>query len=381
MPRGLAGQEHPHPSPQAILAREGKPHNWRRSPTAQKPSGHPCSTASTDAPKATPGTPGYTAVPAPSQHCRYGGQRSYDRSTISSTDAHSVAETPLHEGNPSSPHPSQIFHGRKRPQTSLRWEATQTSWWWIISRGSTTEIHYISLCHQCPQGNIWQTWGTRNIDERQRSTRCLSRVHRVCQGLWLLSHNQQPTLPPGQWLGGENSEDHQEAFKESSDQPLALLSYRTTPLPWCGLSPAELCFGRPLRTDIPRTKDSLTPRWPFLEKFRDDDESFKRRQKRDYDKRHRTHSVPELPAGTGVWINTANTEGVANPSLSAPRSYTVTTANGTVRRNRSHLNVVPDSTQTPLTAGQEPPMTGPPTQRMILTRSRTRTPVIPPDRL
>ena len=158
--------------------------------------------------------------------------------------------------------------------------------------------------------------------------------------------------------------------KESSDQPLALLSYRTTPLPWCGLSPAELCFGRPLRTDIPRTKDSLTPGWPFLEKFRDDDESFKRRQKRDYDKRHRTHSVPELPAGTGVWINTdgRNTEGVANPSLSAPRSYTVTTANGTVRRNRSHHNVVPDSTQTQLTAGQEPPMTGPPTQRMILTR-------------
>ena len=42
-------------------------------------------------------------------------------------------------------------------------------------------------------------------------------------------------------------------LKESSDQCLALLSYRSTPLPFCGLSPAELSQGRRLRFDVPQT--------------------------------------------------------------------------------------------------------------------------------
>ena len=33
-------------------------------------------------------------------------------------------------------------------------------------------------------------------------------------------------------------------LKNSKDQHMALLSYRSTPLPWCGLSPAQLLMGR-----------------------------------------------------------------------------------------------------------------------------------------
>ena len=48
-------------------------------------------------------------------------------------------------------------------------------------------------------------------------------------------------------------------FSQSDDQDLALLTYRSTPLPWCGYSPAELSMGRNVRTPLPQTKDHLVP--------------------------------------------------------------------------------------------------------------------------
>ena len=50
----------------------------------------------------------------------------------------------------------------------------------------------------------------------------------------------------------------------ASDMFMALLSYRSTPLPWCKLSPAELLMGRRLKTDIPQTEELLIPNWPHL---------------------------------------------------------------------------------------------------------------------
>ena len=44
---------------------------------------------------------------------------------------------------------------------------------------------------------------------------------------------------------------------KADDPPLALLSYRAIPFPWCGRSPAELLIGRKLRTLLPRTTASL----------------------------------------------------------------------------------------------------------------------------
>ena len=45
------------------------------------------------------------------------------------------------------------------------------------------------------------------------------------------------------------------------DPFLALLSYRTTPLPWCQLSPAELLMGQQLKIDVPPTKNHYVPNW------------------------------------------------------------------------------------------------------------------------
>ncbi len=49
-------------------------------------------------------------------------------------------------------------------------------------------------------------------------------------------------------------------MSKSEDPYLALLSYRSTPLPWCSLSPAELCMGRKIRTTIPQSNQLLIPK-------------------------------------------------------------------------------------------------------------------------
>jgi len=52
-----------------------------------------------------------------------------------------------------------------------------------------------------------------------------------------------PHYPQSNGLAERAVKTVKKLLKESTDQCLALLSYRTTPLPWCGLSPAELSQG------------------------------------------------------------------------------------------------------------------------------------------
>ncbi len=53
-------------------------------------------------------------------------------------------------------------------------------------------------------------------------------------------------------------------LERSSDPFMALLSYRSTPLPGCGLSPAELFMGRKVHTNVPQTNKSLIPKWSYV---------------------------------------------------------------------------------------------------------------------
>ena len=166
-------------------------------------------------------------------------------------------------------------------------------------------------------------------------------------------------------------------LKESPDPCLALLSYRATPLPWCGLSPSELSMGRRLRTDIPQVKQNLIPCWPHTKEFKEQDKEFKLKQTQNFDDRHRVKALPDIPDNTNVWVNTNNppTKGRVVAHANAPRSYVVDTPSGAIRRNRSQLNVVPQpapsSDSTPLRSTREP----------IMTRSRTGTSISPPNRL
>lgn len=89
-------------------------------------------------------------------------------------------------------------------------------------------------------------------------------------------------------------------FKDTDDPHM--LSYRTTPLPWCDISPAELLMGRRVRSNIPQSTESLTPQWSYLQEFKLRDRELKQRCKRDYDKRHRVRDLPALPNDTKVWV-------------------------------------------------------------------------------
>ena len=144
---------------------------------------------------------------------------------------------------------------------------------------------------------------------------------------------------------------------------------------WCGLSPAQLLMERCIRSNIPLPKEEMIPKWKYLQDFRVENQKIKDKQKRDYDRSHRVHELPPLPGNCDVWITSSGQpiSGTITSSSDLPRSYYVQTPTGEVRRNQHHLNRVPDS------MNQDQPQSS--ETRRIMTRSRTGTPIIPPDRL
>ena len=172
-------------------------------------------------------------------------------------------------------------------------------------------------------------------------------------------------------------------LRDTSDPNLALLSYRSTPLSWCGHSPAELLMGRQIRSTLPISTKSLTPRWPDLQTFRTVDEQFKQKQKKHFDRRHRATELPTFSDDEPVFVTTARgSASTPGRILQTPRdrSYEVQTSSGVVRRNRSYIHSRPEESGTsevsdpennPTNSGRSP----------VVTRLRSGTPIQPPDRL
>ena len=139
-------------------------------------------------------------------------------------------------------------------------------------------------------------------------------------------------------------------------------------------------MGRRLRTSIPLVKEQLYPQRPYLEEFRSLNQKFKQQQKRDFDKRHRTQSLEDIPEDTKVWIPSERdrVKGRVGSPADSPRSYLVDTPSGVVRRNHLHLNVVPGKQE-----DSEPDSNEHSTEQpnRIVTRSLTGTVVKPPESL
>ena len=146
-------------------------------------------------------------------------------------------------------------------------------------------------------------------------------------------------------------------IRKAEDPYKALMAYRATPLE-CGLSPAELLMGRKIRTRIPTIPSQLQPTWPYLENFRDKDANLKSRQKRNFDARHSSKVLKELRPGNPVWLPNEGVDGKVVDKAGTPRSYIIETPKGRLRRNRRHINPLPE-TQASATVPETPACNNP----------------------
>ena len=145
-----------------------------------------------------------------------------------------------------------------------------------------------------------------------------------------------------------------ELLSKNEDPYLALLAYRDTPLE-NGYSPAQLLMGRNLRTTVPVHPEQLNPELPDTSKLREREENNRRRQKRNFDHRHRATELKPLRSGENVWIPDSNSEGIVI-QMTNPRSYVVSTPDGgRLRRNRRDLLPLPNQSESGVNPQVNPP--------------------------
>ena len=131
-------------------------------------------------------------------------------------------------------------------------------------------------------------------------------------------------------------------LKKAQDPYLALLAYRATPLS-NGYSPAQLLMGRRLRTPVPQHPSLLSPELPDRAKLAEKEREKRMKDTRVFNKRHRVRNLRQLSPGQPVWITDIKTQGTVVSTHSAPHSYVVDSASGTIRGNRHHLVPMPET--------------------------------------
>ena len=133
-------------------------------------------------------------------------------------------------------------------------------------------------------------------------------------------------------------------LKKEKELQKALLAYRTTPLR-SGFSPAELLMGRKLRSAVPTFHKNLIPKWPDMDKLRENENIQRMQQKQHYNIKHRARLLPQLSAGTSVVIANYDEKGIVQKKTNSPRQYVVQTPTSTLRRNRVHLVPLPGTSE------------------------------------
>ena len=79
------------------------------------------------------------------------------------------------------------------------------------------------------------------------------------------------------------------------------MSYKVTPLE-SGYSPAQMLFGRKIRSTVPVFPDQLTRTWPGLQELREHEQESKIAQTKRYNVTHRCTELPAPKTGARLWI-------------------------------------------------------------------------------
>ncbi|PFX25529.1 Transposon Tf2-9 polyprotein [Stylophora pistillata] len=111
-------------------------------------------------------------------------------------------------------------------------------------------------------------------------------------------------------------------MNKSSDEHLALLTYRDTPL-HNGYSPAQLSMDRNLCTRILCHPDELLPQTPDYDQVKKKEREYRTKMKSYYDHRHRVVEGEELSPGDRVWIPDMKVEGTVIKPHERPRSVVI----------------------------------------------------------
>ena len=143
-----------------------------------------------------------------------------------------------------------------------------------------------------------------------------------------------PKLPQANGEAERAVQTVKNALKKEEDPAKALMSYRATPLE-NGYSPAEMLFGRKIRTTVSVSSDQLKPSWPDVEKIREHQQKSKLSQMHRYNARYRSTDLPELKVGDSAWVVDQKTPAVVTKKDTTPMSYTVNTEAGTTIRRPS----------------------------------------------
>ena len=138
---------------------------------------------------------------------------------------------------------------------------------------------------------------------------------------------------------------------KSKDPNIGLMEYRATPL-FNGYSPAQLLFGRQIKTTLPVHPSHLVPKWPDFEEVREKEREYRMQMKRNFDQRHRVKELSQLKQGDRVIVRDTMEQGIVHDRSDTPRSYRVTVRHGLIRRNRRDLVQVPADNAA---AGTDPP--------------------------
>ena len=146
-----------------------------------------------------------------------------------------------------------------------------------------------------------------------------------------------------------------------------------------GKSPAEMLFGRQIRSTVPCISSNLTPKWPGLEKMKEEELERKVKQKVNFDLHHNTKELSVLDNMYGTKKD-KKIPATVQSKAETPRSYLLETPKGnTIRRNR--IALAPFNSEQPSLSGEMPAdrPTAPTVENSLRTRSGRA--VVPPKRL